>query len=43
MILSFGYSAKFWLGLQDDFGIEEEKFAMGSILKSTNPLNTSVA
>lgn len=30
----FGNSAKFWLGLQDDFDIEEEKFInMGIFLK----------
>lgn len=28
----FGNSAKFWLGLQDDFDIEEEKNAKGSLL-----------
>jgi antitoxin HigA-1 len=39
----FGNSAKFWLGLQGDFDIEEEKFAKGSILKSIKPLNTNVA
>jgi antitoxin HigA-1 len=39
----FGNSAKFWLGLQDDFDIEEEKFAKGSILKSIKPLKTNVA
>ena len=30
----FGNSAKFWLGLQDDFDIEEESNAKGSILNS---------
>ena len=29
----FGNSAKFWLGLQDDFDIEEEIAAKGSLLK----------
>ena len=29
----FGNSAKFWLGLQDDFDIEEETIAKGSLLK----------
>ena len=28
----FGNSAKFWLGLQDDFDIEEEKEAKQSVL-----------
>lgn len=39
----FGNSAKFWLGLQDDFDIEEETFAKDSILKSIKPLNAKVA
>jgi antitoxin HigA-1 len=39
----FGNSAKFWLGLQDDFDIEEEKFAKASIFKSIKPLNANVA
>lgn len=39
----FGNSAKFWLGLQDDFDIEEEKFAKESIFKSIKPLNTNMA
>lgn len=30
----FGNSAKFWLGLQDDFDIEEELFSKGESLKS---------
>ncbi|MEJ7626171.1 MAG: HigA family addiction module antitoxin [Ferruginibacter sp.] len=39
----FGNSAKFWLGLQDDFDIEEETFAKSSILKSIKALNAKVA
>src|SRR6476620_4463069 len=39
----FGNSAKFWLGLQDDFDIEEETFAKDSILKSIKPLKAKVA
>src|SRR6186713_2215271 len=39
----FGNSAKFWLGLQDDFDIEEEMSAKGSILKSIKALNAKVA
>lgn len=35
----FGNSAKFWLGLQDDFDIEEEISAKGPILKSIKSLN----
>ena len=39
----FGNSAKFWLGLQDDFDIEEELFAKGAVLKSIKALNAKVA
>jgi len=39
----FGNSAKFWLGLQDDFDIEEEISTKGSMLKSIKPLNAKVA
>ena len=39
----FGNSAKFWLGLQDDFDIEEEMSAKGAILKSIKALNSKVA
>jgi addiction module HigA family antidote len=39
----FGNSAKFWLGLQDDFDIEEEILAKGSMLKSIKALNAKVA
>ena len=39
----FSNSAKFWLGLQDDFDIEEETFAKSSILKSIKPLGAKVA
>ena len=39
----FGNSAKFWLGLQDDFDIEEEISAKESTLKSIKPLNAEVA
>jgi addiction module HigA family antidote len=39
----FGNSAKFWLGLQDDFDIEEEIFAKGSLLKSIKSLKSNVA
>src|SRR3979409_755520 len=30
----FGNSAKFWLGLQDDFDLEEERFAKSNVLNS---------
>lgn len=39
----FGNSAKFWLGLQNDFDLEEEISAKSSILKSIKALNTKVA
>ena len=39
----FGNSAKFWLGLQDDFDIEEEISIKGSVLKSIKALNVKVA
>lgn len=38
----FGNSAKFWLGLQDDFDIEEEILSKGSTLKSIKALNVKV-
>lgn len=39
----FSNSAKFWLGLQNDFDLEEEISAKSSILKSIKALNTKVA
>ncbi|WP_125718537.1 HigA family addiction module antitoxin [Flavobacterium ustbae] len=33
----FGNSAKFWLGLQDDYDIEEEQFNKGQELRSIKP------
>lgn len=39
----FGNSAKFWLGLQNDFDIEEEISEKESILKSIKSLNSKVA
>lgn len=39
----FGNSAKFWLGLQDDYDIEEETAAKGSILESIKSLKQKVA
>lgn len=39
----FGNSAKFWLGVQDDFDIEEERSAKHSILKSIKPITIKVA
>ena len=35
--------AKFWLGLQDDFDIEEELSTKGAVLKSIKALNVKVA
>lgn len=39
----FGNSAKFWLGLQDDFDIEEQTSIKGPLLKSIKALNSKVA
>lgn len=39
----FGNSAKFWLGLQNDFDIEEEISSKGPALKSIKTLNAKVA
>lgn len=39
----FGNSAKFWLGLQDDFDIEEELNAKQSEFENINSLNINVA
>lgn len=39
----FGNSAKFWLGLQDDFDIEEEMSTKGSVLNSIKALNVNAA
>lgn|SRR5690606_15629653 len=39
----FGTSAKFWLGLQDDFDLEEEKYNKQNEIENINPLNTNAA
>lgn len=39
----FGNSAKFWLGLQDDFDIEAEISTNGTMLKSIKAFNEKVA
>ncbi len=39
----FGNSAKFWLGLQDDFDIEEEQHHKQTELKSIKHYNLSAA
>lgn len=37
----FGTSAKFWLGLQDDFDIEEERLKKGEELKNIPPADNA--
>jgi len=39
----FGNSAKFWLGMQDDFDIEEELSSKGSSLQSIKTFSSKVA
>lgn len=39
----FGNSAKFWLGLQDDYDLEEEQQSKGSTLQSIRSYKLSVA
>jgi addiction module HigA family antidote len=39
----FGNSAKFWLGLQDDYDIEEELLLKGDSLKSIKSFDTKAA
>jgi addiction module HigA family antidote len=39
----FGNSAKFWLGLQNDFDLEEEKRAKGQVLKHIKRLKAHAA
>ena len=39
----FGNSAKFWLGLQDDFDIEEAMVLKGQMLESIKALPRNVA
>ena len=39
----FGNSAKFWLGIQDDFDIEEELSNKGSFIKSIKTFSPKVA
>ena len=39
----FGNSAKFWLGLQDDYDIEEEMATKGVALDAIKALNVLVA
>ena len=39
----FGTSPKFWLGLQDDFDLEEEKNSKESELKNIKPIKPNAA
>jgi addiction module HigA family antidote len=39
----FGTSAKFWLGLQDDFDLEEENINKEKELNNIKPINNSAA
>jgi len=39
----FGNSAKFWLGMQDDFDIEEELSSKGSLIQSIKAFSSKVA
>ena len=39
----FGNSAKFWLGLQDDYDLEEEGAIKKDLLKSIKPLASRAA
>ncbi|SRR5690554_4436467 len=39
----FGVSAKFWLGLQDDYDLEEEKLHKENELKNIKPMEGNAA
>src|SRR3569623_1435158 len=39
----FGNSAKFWLGLQDDYDIEEELISKETVINSIPTISTKVA
>ncbi|MGI0108268.1 HigA family addiction module antitoxin [Salinimicrobium sp. WS361] len=39
----FGTTAKFWLGLQDDYDLEEEKFLKQEELSNIKPLENNPA
>ena len=39
----FGTTAKFWLGLQDDYDIEEERNVKKAEIDTIQPLNTNAA
>jgi len=38
----FGNSAQFWLGLQDDYDLEEEEEKIGTVLEGIKPYNYSI-
>ncbi len=37
----FGNSPQFWLGLQDDYDLEEEKIRLGEVLKGIHRIKAS--
>ncbi|MEN8187917.1 MAG: HigA family addiction module antitoxin [Bacteroidota bacterium] len=39
----FGTTAKFWLGLQDDYDLEEEKISKQNELKNIKPIEDNAA
>ena len=39
----FGTSAKFWLGIQDDFDLEEERIAKAGLLDSIQTIRNNAA
>ncbi|MBS7787875.1 HigA family addiction module antidote protein [Flavobacterium sp. CYK-55] len=39
----FGTSAKFWLGLQDDYDIEEEQNSKNSVFENIKQINSNAA
>ena len=39
----FGNSAKFWLGIQDDYDLEEERYTKGALLNSIKALHDNAA
>ncbi len=39
----FGNSAKFWLGLQDDFDLEEERMSKGPLFNAIKSLSKNAA
>jgi len=41
--LYFGTSAKFWLGLQDDFDLEEERYSHREVFKTIKRMTKNVA